>query len=113
MVYDTAKRLADELHDSDEYRAYAEAKEQALTNETTRALIDEYHRLQIQAQAATVAGGNRDELMQKLQKIGEVLQFDTAASAFLLAEFRLNRMLADVYKTLAAAVDMDLSRLES
>lgn len=113
MVYDTAKKLADELKASDEYRAYAEAKARAIENETTRTLIDEYHRLQIQAQAASVSGGNRDELMQKLQKIGEVLQFDTAASAFLLAEFRLNRMLADVYKTLAAAVDMDLSQLEA
>ena len=113
MVYDTAKKLADELRASDEYRAYAEAKAHAMESDTTRTLIDEYHRLQIQAQAATVAGGNRDELLQKLQKIGEVLQFDAAASAFLLAEFRLNRMLADVYKTLAAAADMDLSQLES
>ncbi len=113
MVYDTAKKLADELRVSEEYRAYAEAKETAIASDTTKALIDEYHRLQIQAQAAAVSGGNKDEIMQKLQKIGEVLQFDSSASAFLLAEFRLNRMLADVYKTLAAAVDMDLSQLES
>ena len=113
MVYDTAKKLADELKASDEYRAYAESKALAIQNDTTKALIDEYHRLQIQAQAAAVSGGNRDELMQRLQKIGELLQFDAAASAFLLAEFRLNRMLADVYKVLAEAVGMDLSQLEA
>lgn len=113
MVYDTAKQLAAELKASEEYRVYAEAKERATENETTRTLIDEYHRLQMQAQAAALSGGKNDEVLVKLQKVGELLQFDSSASAFLLAEFRMNRMLADVYKILAEAVDIDLSTLEA
>ena len=113
MVYDTAKTLARELQESQEYRAYRDAKETAMENESTRALLKEYHKLQFQAQAAAVSGKKDGEAMQKLQKIGEVLQFDNAASAFLMAEFRMNRMLADVYKTLAEAVDVDLSSLEA
>lgn len=113
MVYDTAKQLARELQESQEYRLYRDAKETAMENDSTRALLDEYHKLQFQAQAAAVSGKQDGETLQKLQKIGEVLQFDSSASAFLLAEFRLNRMLADVYKTLAEAVDVDLSRLEA
>lgn len=113
MVYDTARRLADELRESEEYRGYSEAKERAMENDTTRALIEEYHRLQIRAQAAAVSGEKNDELMQKLQKIGELLQFDAQASAYLMAEYRLNRMLADVYKTLAEAVGVDLGALEA
>ncbi|MEG1524024.1 MAG: YlbF family regulator [Clostridia bacterium] len=113
MTYDTAKMLAKELRESEEYKAYCVVKERALENETTRALIDEYHRLQIQAQAATVTGGTNDEMLAKLQKIGEVLQFDANASAFLMAEFRLNRVLGDVYKILAEAIDIDLSSLEA
>ena len=113
MVYDTAKRLASELRESEEYRVYAEAKARAEENGTTRTLIDEYHRLQIQAQAAAVSGGKNDEVLAKLQKVGELLQFDAGASAFLLAEFRMNRMLADVYKILAEAVEIDLSSLEA
>ncbi len=42
MVYDTAKRLAEELRSSDEYRAYTEAKARAMESSTTRALIEEY-----------------------------------------------------------------------
>lgn len=113
MVYDTADRLAGELRASDEYQAYASAKERAMESDTTRALIAEYHRLQIQAQAAAVSGERNDEVLQKLQKIGEVLQFDAAASAFLMAEYRMNKMLGDVYKVLAAAVDVDLSAFEA
>ena len=113
MVYDTAKRLAAQMRESQEYTAYEKAKELATENDTTRALIDEYHRLQIQAQAAMVSGQSNSELMEKLQKVGELLQFDPAASAYLMAEFRLNRMVADVYKILAEAVGIDLGRLEN
>ena len=41
-----------------------------------------------------------------------MLGLDKDASAFLMAEFRLNRMLGDVYKILAEAIDVDLSALE-
>ena len=113
MVYDTAQQLANELRSSIEYREYAEAKARAMENSTTRTLIDEYNKLQIHAQAAMIAGDRESESLKKLQKIGEVLQFDADASAYLMAEFRLKRMVGDVYKILAEAVDIDLSPLES
>lgn len=113
MVYDTANKLAQELRLSAEYTEYENAKEQVAGNDATRTLIDEYHRLQIQAQAALASGRKDDEAMQKLQKIGELLQFDAAAANYLMAEFRLNRMMADIYKTLAEAVGIDLSMLEN
>lgn len=113
MVYDTAKRLADELRQSEEYAAYTEARERATANASTRALIDEYARLQIRAQAAAVAGRRDDETMAKLQKLGELLQFDSDAAAYLMAEYRLKRMLGDVYRILAEAVGVDLGALEA
>ncbi|HAX40251.1 MAG TPA: hypothetical protein DCY10_05185 [Clostridiales bacterium] len=113
MVYDTAKLLAAELKNSVEYREYAAAKARALENRTTRALIDEYNKLQIHAQAAMIAGDQESEAIKKLQKIGELLQFDADAAAYLMAEFRLKRMVGDVYKILADAVEIDLSPLEA
>jgi len=113
MVYDTAHRLAAELKASEEYGTYAKARELAMENATTRALIDEYNKLQIRAQAAMINGDRDNEAVKKLQKIGELLQFDQTASAYLMAEFRLKRMLGDVYKILADAVDVDLGALES
>ena len=113
MVYDTAKLLASELKGSIEYREYSAAKEHALQNATTRSLIEEYNKLQILSQAALIAGDGENESLKKLQKIGELLQFDHDASAYLMAEYRLKRMLGDVYKTLAEAVEIDLGPLES
>ena len=113
MVYDTAKLLANELKSSEEYRTYHACKARALENKTTKTLIEEYNKLQIQAQAAMIAGEKDSESMKKLQKLGELLQFDADAAAYLMAEFRLKRMVGDVYKILAEAVDIDLGMLES
>jgi cell fate (sporulation/competence/biofilm development) regulator YlbF (YheA/YmcA/DUF963 family) len=113
MVYDTAKLLAGELKESIEYREFSAAKARAMENSTTRSLIEEYNKLQIRSQAAMIAGDRESESLKKLQKIGELLQFDADASAYLLAEFRLKRMLGDVYKILAEAVDVDLGPLEA
>jgi cell fate (sporulation/competence/biofilm development) regulator YlbF (YheA/YmcA/DUF963 family) len=113
MVYDTAKLLASEMKSSIEYREYTAAKECALQNDTTRSLIEEYNKLQILAQAAMIAGDSESESLKKLQKVGELLQFDRDASAYLIAEFRLMRMLGDVYKVLAEAVEIDLGPLEA
>ncbi len=113
MVYDTAKQLAGELQASEEYRAYMTAKERAMESSTTRSLIEEYNKLQIRAQAAIIAGETDGVTISKLQKVGELLQFDKDASAYLMEEFRLKRMLGDVYKILAEAVEIDLSPLEA
>lgn len=112
MVYDKARELAKLLSDSEEYREYKEYGEKTAQNETTRALLKEYHQLQLRAQANMFSGQKDEEMLQRLQKIGELLQMNPDASQFLMAEFRLNRMLGDVYKILAEAIDIDLQMLE-
>jgi len=112
MVYDKANELAKDIQASDEYKAFTEAKERVEQNETTIGLLKQYHKLQIEAQAAYVAGKQDDESLQKLQKLGELLQMDKDASAYLIAEYQLNRMLGDIYKILADAIQVDLSMLE-
>lgn len=112
MVYDNARALANDLRSSQEYAQYKQAKDKAFASENTQNLISQYHRLQMQAQAAYLSGTTDDSTMEQLQKLGELLQFDPDAAAFLLAEYKLNTMLGDVYKILAEAIDVDLSALE-
>ena len=81
-------------------------------NESTRRLLDEYRILQTRVQAGTLAGADCREEMTKLQKMGELLQLDFAASEYLFAQYALNNVLGDIYRQLAAAVDADLSILE-
>lgn len=112
MIYDHARALAAELKASDEYLAYKEAKERAFANESTRALLAEYQKLRRKAQGTMLSGESSEELMGKLQKLGEVLQFDADASAYLMAEYRISMLLGDLYKILAEAVDISLSEFE-
>ncbi|HBV79968.1 MAG TPA: hypothetical protein DEF33_03255, partial [Clostridiales bacterium] len=58
------------------------------------------------------SGADCREEMTKLQKMGELLQLDFAASEYLFAQYALNNILGDIYRQLAAAVDADLSILE-
>ena len=108
MLMDDANALADKLRDSDEYKHYLETKARAYENPTSATLLDEFFSLRKRLQA-TAATGETDELAErKLQKLGELLQFDRAAAEFLMAEYRLNDLLGGIYRVLAKAVGFDL-----
>ena len=85
-------------------KAYADA--------TNHALLDEYKRLQYQMQLCVASGRRMEEDdLQRMQKIAGLLQFNQDASAYLLAEFRFQKMLADIYKILADVAGIDLDML--
>ncbi|MBQ6234547.1 MAG: YlbF family regulator [Clostridia bacterium] len=113
MLLDDARILADKLRSSEEYRTYCEAKERAYASKATAALLDEFYALRMKAQAASVAGTPDAETTEKLQRLGELLQFDAAAADYLMAEFRLNALLGEIYKILAKAVGLDLGAFEA
>ena len=111
-VYDQAHALAQSMKNSEEYVEYMRLKEQAYQDDTNRALLDEYKRLQYQMQLKMASGERMEEEdFQRMQKIAGLLQFNQDASAYLLAEFRFQRMLADIYKILAEVAGINLDML--
>ena len=109
--YDQAHALARALKESEEYREYMRLKETAYDDGTNKALLDEYKKLQFRLQAKAAAGETMpEEDFQRLQQIGTLLQFNPDVSAYLMAEFRFQRMLSDIFKILAdvAGVDLDM-----
>lgn len=112
-IYDKAHELAGELKNCPEYVEYQRLKDIAMENETQKALIEEYKRLQFQLQVSMAGGGQPDPAeMERLQKIAGVLQLSADASNYILAEYRFQKLLADIYKILgdAAGIDMDMLR---
>ena len=109
--YDQAHALARALKESEEYREFMRLKETAYDDATNKALLDEYKKLQFRLQAKAAAGESlpQDD-MQRLTQIGALLQFNPDVSAYLMAEFRFQRMLSDIFKILAdvAGVDLDM-----
>lgn len=109
--YDQAHVLAKSLKESEEYREMSRLRELAYESDTNRALLEEYKRLQFRMQAKLASGESMpEEDYQRLQQIGTLLQFNQDVSAYLLAEFRFQRMLSDIFKILAdvAGVDLDM-----
>ena len=110
--YDQAHALARSLRESAEYAEYSRLKEAAYADDTNRALLDEYKRLQFRLQAKMASGESLPpDDMQRLQQIGTLLQFNPDVSSYLMAEFRFQRMLTDIFKILAEVAGVDLDML--
>ena len=112
MIETLAKELAGEIRQSREYEAYAAAKEKALADEQTAALLRRFHRLQMTVQARKMAGHEGGAEEEELKKLAELLQFSPDAAEYLLAEYSLNRLLTDTYDTIARSVGVDFSEWE-
>lgn len=100
------------MKDSEEHREYERLHELVYADDTNRALLDEYKRLQFRMQARMASGESLPEDdMQRMQQIGALLQFNPDVSAYLLAEFRMQKMLSDIFKILADVAHIDLDSL--
>ena len=109
MEYSAAYRLADEIRASEEYRTYKDLKESVMADETQAALIREYRRLQVEIQMKAVAGQNVEtEEMQRFSALSGLLFAKPEVSSFLLAEMRMQQMLADIMKIVTEATGLDI-----
>ena len=89
--------------------AYRQLRQEIESDETARALLREYKKLQMQLQLAAVAGAEvSNDDTQRFQQIGALLFAGENTSRFLLLEMRLQQTMADVFKTLSDAAGLDM-----
>lgn len=112
-IYKKAEELAQLFRASPEYEIFSIAKDNAMADETTKVLLNQYRNLQYRVQLEAASGIQNEENLLKLQKLGELLQLNQAASDYLFAQYRLNNLLTDVYSILAKSIDIDLSMLDN
>ena len=111
-VIDTANILASQLKQTNEYKQYVALKQTAYEDSTNRTLLDEFKRLQFRMQAQAASGKQPDgEDMQKLMRISSLLQLNSDAQAYMLAELRFQRLIADIYKIIGDAAGIDIEAL--
>lgn len=110
-VYDGAHELARAIRESEEARECARLRALAEADDTNRALLSEYKRLQAALQVQAM-GGNKveDSEVQRFQQIASLLYMNSDVQAYLMAEMRMQKMLADVFKIIseAAGINMDM-----
>ena len=110
MDYSSTYRLAQDIRDSEEYKTYHELKEEVMAEETTAALVKEYRKLQMTIQMSAMSGQTADEEdMQRFSGISSLLFSKPEVSRFLLSEMQLQQALADIFKIVTEAADLDIA----
>lgn len=105
-IINKANELAAMLRESDEYVTYSEARERALENETTAALINSYNALRMQVNSNMLSGRRDDEALDSLKHITEILMMNPDAAEYLMREYAVSQLLSDVCEILGKAVDI-------
>ena len=109
MQYDSAHRLASDIRQSEEYQTYHRLKDDVMADETVAALIREYKKLQLSLQMAAMSGQQPEaDDMQRFSGISALLFGKPEVSQYLLAEMRLQQAMADIFKILTDAADLDV-----
>ena len=110
MDYSSTYKLAQDIRDSEEYKTYHELKDSVMNDETTAALIKEYRKLQMMLQMSAVTGQSADaEIMQRFSGLSTLLFSKQEVSDYLMAEMRLQQMMADIFKIVTEAADVDVA----
>ena len=109
MDYSSTYRLAQDIRDSEEYKTYHALKESVMADETTAALITEYRKLQMTIQMSAMSGtGASEEDTKRFSGISTLLFSKQEVSQFLLAEMRLQQALADIFRIVTEAADINM-----
>ena len=104
-IYDTSNKLAAELKQTDEYKAYKNSKQQIESNAEVKSKIDEFDKLRVEAQKAMLKGeANANELSVKLQNLYTELYQNEIAKNYLEAEMRFSVMVTDINKIISEAI---------
>ena len=110
MDYSSTYKLAQDIRDSEEYTTYHELKKTVMEDETTAALIKEYRKLQMTIQMSVMSGQQANsEDAQRFSGISTLLFSKPEVSQFLLSEMRLQQALADIFKIVTEAADVEMS----
>lgn len=111
-VYDRANELAGALRQSEEATEYRRLKELAEADETNRALLGEYRKLQVALQMQAMGGPKTDDdAMQRFSQISSLLYMNSDVQAYLMAEMRLQKLMADIFKVVAEAGGLNMDML--
>lgn len=109
QAMEAAKLLAQAIQDSPEYQEFARYKAEIDADSGIRGLIQEYHRMQTALQMRLLSGQGMDgEENQRFQQLSMLLFADSRTSAFLMAEMRMQKMMAEIFESLTRAAGMDL-----
>ena len=107
-VYDQAHSLATAIKASEEFKQYDRQKKSVEANPQLNSAIKDFMAKQLEMQTAQMMGQAPDaESLQQLQQLSAILMQDPTAAQYLQCQMRFSMMMADVYKIIGEAADID------
>lgn len=108
-VYDQAHSLAAAIRASEEFKQYDQHKKVIEANPELHNAIKDFMAKQLEMQTAQLMGQPANpEAFQQIQQLSAILMQDPAAAQYLQCQMRFSMMMADVYKILGEAADIDM-----
>ena len=113
MPYPDIKTASDQLaaaiRQSEEYLSYKQLKDDVMADDTNRALVNEYQRLQTKLQMAAVMGADASEdEVQRFKQLSGLLMMTPSIAQYMLAQMRVQQMMSEVFQTVTQAADMEI-----
>jgi cell fate (sporulation/competence/biofilm development) regulator YlbF (YheA/YmcA/DUF963 family) len=100
--------LAAAIRKSEEYAIYKQVKDAVMADDTNRALINEYQRLQTKLQMAAVTGADSTaDDVQRFKQLSGLLMMNAVIAQYFIAQIRLQQMLGEVFQTITQAAELE------
>lgn len=108
-IQSASNNLADAIRKSDEYAVFKQLKEAVMADDTNKALLSEYQRLQTKLQMAAVIGADStQDDVQRFQQLSALLMMNASVSQYLVAQMRVQQMMSEVFQTITQAAELDI-----
>ena len=109
-IQNASSQLAAAIRQSEEYAVYKQLKDAVMVDETNKALIHEYQRLQTKLQMAAVTGADSTEDdVQRFQQLSGLMMMNASIQQYLLAQMRVQQMMSEVFQTITQAAELEIN----
>ena len=109
QAMEAAKALAQAIQESPEYKEYIGLKKEIDEDAGIKALVNEYRKLQTSMQMRMLSGQGMDaDETQRFNSLNMLLFADSRTSGFLMAEMKMQRMMAEILGVVTKASGLDI-----
>lgn len=107
-VHQATERLMEAIRNSDAYQGYQQLRHAVMVEDTNRALLGEYQKLQVSLQMAAIGGQEADpQTVEQFSRLSALLAMNDQVSQYLLAQVRLQKLTGEVFQRVTDAAGLD------
>lgn len=108
-VYDLAHQLARALKNSQEYKEYAQKKNDLYKDEKNKKMVEDFREKVIDIQVKKMSGKEvSQEELDSVKKLEDILRLNPTINEFLIAEYRYSKLIEDISKIIGEAIDLEI-----